>query len=193
MRICPKIFIIICACLVFVPQFSLADEIKLSPTFSIQNPFYLKRKVDLLSMNSVWFELQDGTGSSAPVFQFQVTRKQPDALANLPTVDRFWKADVQTTFDVSVDQQNIVDKGCAKVSPRSFSCARHWVAKDLQFVSFVSEKLIWNAKNDLVLVRISSIKSFEYNNLVLQKFVINQSTRLPAAVTVKKKSKGKVK
>lgn len=188
MRIYQKIFIIVAAC--FVSQISLADEIKLSPTFSIQNPFHLKRKVDLLSMNSVWFELQDGPGTSAPVFQLQLTRKQPDVLANLPTVDRYWKSDVQAASDSSVDQQNVVDKGCVKVLPRSFACNRNWVSKDLQFVS---EKLIWNAKNDLVLVRISSIKSFEYNNKVFQKFVINQNTRLPAAVVVKKKIKGKVK
>lgn len=173
----------------FASQVSLAEEIKLSSTFSVQNPFHLLRKVDLLSMNSVWFELQDGSGNSAPVFQAQFTRKQPDVLANLPTVDRYWKSDVQTTSDASVDQQNIVDKGCVELLPRSVSCSRNWVSKDLQFVS---EKLIWNAKNDLVLVRISSIKSFEYNNKILQKFVFNQSTRLPAAV-VKKKVKGKIK
>lgn len=155
------------------PNFLLASEqsdIQVSPTFSIKIPFKLSTKVELPSLNSKLYRVSD-EGFFSP--QILVLHNRPKTFANKFSAERYWKKSREQTKSADKKETN---KGCLQIKPRTYQCSRD-VGQDGKFIA---ESIFWNTKNDLVLIRVTSLKSFSDARKVLEKIEINQNTRLPA-------------
>lgn len=147
-----------------------AKDIHVSPTFKIKLPFKIKTQVEMFSLNSKLYGINQAPNSS----QILVMHNRPRALANKYSVERYWKESRQLTksFD-----KNEKDLGCTRNTARFFSCTR-----DVnQGGRNSSETLFWNTKNDLVLIRVSSNSVAESRKIIEQIKAIPNS-RKPAGV-----------
>ncbi len=146
------------------------NEIHISPTFSIKIPFKLSTKVELPSLNSKLYRVSDEKLSNPQVL---VLHNKPKTFANKFSAERYWKKSREQTMSADKKETN---RGCLQSKARTYECSRD-VGQDGKFIA---ESLFWNAKNDLVLIRVTSLKSFSNARNILEKIEINQNTRLPA-------------
>ena len=142
---------------------------EVSRTFSIKLPFVINNKVEMPSLSSKLYSVSDEKKNA----QVYVVYNKPPVLANRYGVERYWKKSKEQTktFD-----QKEKDLGCERTSARTFQCSRD-VSQDGKYIS---ETVFWNMKSDLVLVRVSSSKSWSDSRIILNKIKTVQNSRWPA-------------
>lgn len=149
----------------------ILPSLKISPTFSINIPFEISAKIDMPSLNSILFSAKEPPSRSTS--QVLVVHNRPPTFANKFSVERYWNQSREQTKTYDKKENNL---GCLRVSARSYRCSRD-VEQDGQFHS---ETVFWNTKNDLVLIRVSSLTSFSEPRKLLNKIKVVQNSRLPA-------------
>ena len=141
----------------------------ISRTFSVQLPFAVSNKVEMPSLKSKLFTVKDEK-KDAQVF---VVHNTPPTFANKYSVERYWKKSKAQTH--AFDQKE-KDLGCERTSARTYQCSRDVS----QNGKFLSETIYWNTKSDLVLVRVSSLRSLADSRTILNKIKTVQNSRWPA-------------
>ncbi|MBC7371297.1 MAG: hypothetical protein H7326_07025 [Bdellovibrionaceae bacterium] len=145
-----------------------AERIQISPTLAIRTDLKVVAKEVLSSLRTSLIHLKDENRD----FDLIVVQNAPPNLANLFSAKRYWRsAQLQTA---STDK-NVKDRGCRRLTARTYRCDRTVG----QNAKFVSETLFWNAKNDLILMRTSSKKSFSEALAVTESVEILGTSRLP--------------
>ncbi len=147
------------------------SNIEISRTFSVNIPFQLSTKVEMPSLNSKLLRLKELSGRSES--QILIVHNSPQTIANKFSVQRYWAKSRKQTKSYDKKENDI---GCQKNTARSYQCSRDVS----QNGKFISESIFWNAKNDLVLIRVSSPTSFSDSRKLLTKIKIAQTSRLPA-------------
>jgi hypothetical protein len=151
------------------------NKIQISRTFSVDMPFKLSTKVELPSLNSKLFRVLDEKISPI-TSQILIVHNKPKTFANKFSVERYWKTSREQTKPYDKKE---TDHGCIRSTARAYQCSRD-VAQDGKFLS---ETIYWNTKNDLVLIRVSSMNSFTDSRKLLEKIKIVQNSRLPAGAS----------
>jgi len=137
-------------------------------------PFDTSAKIDMPSLNSILFSAKEPSGRNTS--QVLVVHQRPPTLANKFGVERYWNQSRKQTKSYDEKENNL---GCLRLSARSYRCTRD-VEQDGKYHS---EVVFWNTKNDLVLIRISSLTSFFEPRKLLNKIKVVQNSRLPAGVS----------
>ncbi|MBC7743206.1 MAG: hypothetical protein H7061_13485 [Bdellovibrionaceae bacterium] len=145
--------------------------VQVSRTFSIQVPYAISAHVELSSLHSQLFRVPKGSQKNDS--QLLVVRNTPPTLANTFSVERYWK---KSRSQTNTYDENENDLGCKKTAPRNFICSRDVI----QDGKFISESLFWNAKNDLVLVRLTSLNSLGESRSHLDQIKVHSALRRPA-------------
>ncbi len=169
--------LIVCFFIAFIISISVCaketNEIEISRTFKIAIPFRISTKVEIPSFQSKLIRIKESTVHNEP--QILIVHNKPQTYANKFSVERYWKNSRKQTRPYDKKEN---DMGCIQKSARSFRCTRD-VAQDGKFIS---ESIFWNTKNDLVLIRITSLKSFSETRNILNKIKIIQNSRIPASL-----------
>jgi hypothetical protein len=148
------------------------EHIKLSDSFSIEMPTDLQAHMGFMpSSNGFWFDGKYGDHKVS----IWVQRGVPRVVANSHSVKRFWQDGISQASKIGETSQ---DKGCQSLEKYIFSCERLAHAKEERFAS---ETLVWNAKSDLVVVRVMSDRSFEEAETVAKMIQLKPVARLPAS------------
>lgn len=133
-------------------------QIKISKTFSVLIPEKFNPQINLMpSFSGFWIECSFGKNK----FSIWISRKNPETFATIPTVNRFWKENLNTAFAIGEKSE---DKGCDEIGKHLFVCKRKLKSKKM---NFVSEKTIWNANKDIVLIRVMTKKTQNETNEIL--------------------------
>lgn len=147
-----------------------AYKLALSPTFNIEIPFKIASNANLPSLDANYFKLSiDNNGST----ELYAIHNQPKTFANKFSIERYWNDSRKQTSSIDKNEKNL---GCKKLTSRTYKCFRSVG----QNGKFISESLFWNTKYDLVLLRATSISSFEQSKKILDSLKINQVSRIPA-------------
>lgn len=171
------LFVLLISCFVVQAIATENHKIQVSRTFSVKMPFKFLSQAELLSLNSKLYRVVDEDISSRPA-EVLIVHNTPDILANKFSAERYWKDSRNQTR--SIDKKE-TDFGCKRKTARTYECSRH-VAQNGKFIA---ETLHLNSKNDLVLVRASTLSSFEDSKKFLAKIDIEKDSRLPASGGVK--------
>lgn len=153
-----------------------AKDIQVSRTFKVKMPFKLKTEVEMFSLKSKLYNINEAPNSS----QILLMHNKPQTLANKFSVERYWK---DSRLQTKAFDKNEKDHGCHRNTARFFECSRD-VNQDGRNIS---ETLYWNVKNDLVLVRVSS-NSVSESRKIIEQIQAVPNSRLPAQATRNKKS-----
>lgn len=149
-----------------------STEVEVSETFKIVLPFPILNKVEMPSLHSTLFHVAGNFDRSKP--QILIVHNSPQTLANKFSVERYWKKSRKQTKSYDIKEKNL---GCTKETARRFFCSRD-VAQNGKFIS---ESIYWNSKNDLVLIRVTSLISFTETRGLLSKIKPIQNSRIPAS------------
>ena len=150
------------------------DVLTLSKTFSISWPKDIRLQMTYLpSLNGFWFQGFD----SGKSFSVWTSYQKPLILANNFSVKRLWRDNLK---NLKLLGDRATDKGCARVNSYEFRCVRLGLASDGKYMA---ETLVWNAKQDLVIVRVASHTSQRHAQSILNKIKFNPTNRLPAGLS----------
>jgi hypothetical protein len=109
-------------------------------------------------------------------FAVTVIYNRPHVFANKVSVQKMWEEQNAQTLS----QYKILDqKGCRRQGRVHFVCER-LINENNDLLAI--ERLYWNEKSDLALVRISTGKSRDALKQYADKFQVRMSSRLPASV-----------
>lgn len=160
----------------FLISFSIfaktSTEVEVSKTFKVVLPFPILNKVEMPSLHSTLFHVTGNSDRNKS--QILIVHNRPQTLANEFSVERYWKKSREQTKLFDIKEKNL---GCTKETARRFFCSRD-VAQDGKFIS---ESIYWNTKNDLVLIRVTSLISFSETRNFLNKIKPIQNSRIPAS------------
>ena len=158
-------------CLLLLSLSTSASSLPLSSTFQIQ-PKDSDIRWNYIPALNAWrseFKWQNEN------FNITVLRTEPVAFANEISVNKMW---TEQKTEADAGMKILSDEKCHRQGRVHFSCER-MVNENHEFL--VNERLYWNEKSDLVLVRVSTSK----NRDLLKKFADRLSTqiasRLPAS------------
>jgi hypothetical protein len=113
---------------------------------------------------------------SGSVFTVWVSHQAPPTFANIRSVDRLWKANLNV---VKESGETFEDLNCNAIANNShaFRCVRKLGSLT---GSFVHESLYWNLKSDLVVVRVMSKLSLQDAEEISGKIEADFSARTPS-------------
>lgn len=148
-----------------------AHPLPLSPTFEIRPAIESLKWVYLPSLNAWRAE----TTWKNEKMNLTVIRSTPKTWANEFSVKNEWARQNQWT---SSNTKVLKDQSCNRSGRASFICERT-INEDNQFLAI--EKLHWNEKSDLVLVRLSTTKNREVLADFAKQLEIKAKSRLPAS------------
>jgi hypothetical protein len=169
------LFSVLCGSMAFSSSAfaSSYETISLSKSLNLEIPKELHAHMGFMpSLGGFWF---DGIYQKEK-FSLWVQRQVPLTMANEFSVNRYWKDGIhQSSLNGEVTQ----DQGCKAFNHYAYTCKRAvHAAKE----RFAAETFFWNAKSDMVVVRVMSSKSFEVAEAVAKKIEVKAVSRLPASV-----------
>lgn len=149
-------------------QGSSSDSLVVSPTLQMVWPKNLNlTPLHFPSMNGWRLESRKNTNS----YSVWISHSSPRILGNIFSIKRYWKKNLAKAPEKGTDL------GCKPLSSRTFRCTRTSSRGNSTF----AETFIWNAKNDLLVVRVTSNQSEKNAKNILESFDIKLNSRLPAS------------
>ena len=155
--------------LLITPLTARAEKFQISPTLSLETAIPVVAKEMLFSLHSELVHLKYKDQN----VELMVTRNSAPTLANRASVERYWK---EARHQTSSFDKNETDKGCKRLNARLYRCHRSVG----QNGKYIAETLYWNAKNDLLLLRVSSKRTLSEASEVSNSFQVQADSRLPA-------------
>lgn len=106
-------------------------------------------------------------------FTIWTSRVAAPTIANQRSIERLWTENLET---VKVDGEAFENQGCRSIATHAFRCKRALTSRN---GSHVAEALYWNAKSDLVVVRVMSSVSIKDASEILEKLAFEIKGQLP--------------
>lgn len=145
------------------------NKFVISPTASLLTSIDKTKFVRMSSLQTTTAQLENSFGRKE--IELLLIHSAPESYANLASIERKWKLERAATQEIDKNEK---DYGCRRMSSRSFSCSRNVI----QDKKFITEKILWNAKNDLILLRVYSYISHEEVKKIIDKIDFKFNSRI---------------